>query len=76
MQLEGDIMQEFWVRIGEQNRFPTGAVKVLKVDEKKGVKIRLIPESSLEEVRRIRGPLVEPIRPRMAFPVTLGAFSD
>ena len=69
-------MIEFWVRLGEQNSFPKGAVKIVKIDERKGVKIRLIPESSLEEVRRIRGPLVEPIRPRLACPVELGAFSD
>lgn len=62
-------MQEFWVRIGEASAFPKGIVKLIKIDNGRA-KIRLIPEVDIEEVRRVRGSVVDPVRRRLRAIVT------
>jgi hypothetical protein len=69
------VTQELFVRVGDLVHLPKGSARFLGMKKGK-LHLRFFPVDGTDEVRRICGPLVDPIRPRLAFPVELGAFSD
>jgi hypothetical protein len=65
-------MQEVWMKIGEPLSFPKGRVKILRIKDSR-VKVRIVPEVFEDEIVRPKGPMVEPIQPRLKGPRALRA---